>query len=199
MNLSRRRVKTPQERFRRPEIILQELLRKYSKGQISDNPLSSRLFLRAVVLAVDNVGGKLSNPSGQGSITSGGNTYDALVGPTNPPGSIKAKLISKGLDRFFEEKESKIFWPFFPTDHLSLPIKPEEHVFIMFEDDYLEHGFWFCRVSGQDDPNFFKGQDSFVSDTTITAMDTFEAKDDKKITDDFATDSVERKNLNEIF
>lgn len=193
-------MKNPQERFKRPEIILQDLLRKFAKGQISDNNVTnSRFFLRATVLAVDSVGGRLSNPSGQGSISSGNKSFNAITGPTNPAGSIKARILSKGLDRFIEEKESRIFWPFFPQDHLSLPIKPGEHVYIMFEDEYLEHGLWFCRISGHDDPNFFMGQDSYKTSINKSAMNSFESDDDEQITDDYASDSVEQKNLNEKF
>lgn len=192
-------MRNPQERARRPEIILQDLLRKHAKGQLVETTKNNQPFLRATVLAVDNIGGKLSNPDGSGVVSSGGRDFKAIVGPENPPGSVKARLISKGLDRFVTEQEAGVFWPFMQSDHLSIPVKVGEHVYVMFEDAYYEHGLWLCRVPGHTGANLFEGKKSFDGNIQRKASEFFEPQEKDEMDDAYAADSVEHTNLSELF
>ena len=47
--------------FRRPELILADLVKSHAIGK------SNRIFYRATVLAVDEIGGRLQNEDGNGS------------------------------------------------------------------------------------------------------------------------------------
>lgn len=152
------------ERVKRPELVLGELLRSYASGELS---AAGKLLYRAVVLAVDEEGGRLSAPrqaSGEDvpgvGVDGSPRVYRAVSGPTNPRGSVKALLIDQARDSFFDEDSARVLWPLFPTDQFSLPISPGEHVYTLFEDGGLEHGLWVCRVSGHDGPNFVPGSEA---------------------------------------
>jgi hypothetical protein len=155
---------------RRPEIILGELLRTYARGDIASVDSGVKFMYRAVVLAVDDVGGMLSGPTVGAAEVSGigvdgrGREYRRVLGPSNPRGSVKAILIDAARDAFYDEDAARVLWPFFPTDQVSLPISPGEHVYSVFEDSGFEHGLWICRVSGHDGPNFNPGA-SVYADT----------------------------------
>jgi hypothetical protein len=161
--------------FRRPELILSDLLQKAARG---DRP--PRMYHRATVLAVDTDGGLLQNVAASGGITVRGSDgsarrYAAVVGPDNPRGSIKARLLTDGMDRLLDDDDVRVFWPLFPYDQIALPISPGEHVYVMFEGDGLDHGLWISRVSGQDSANSFKGSDSYTAPSAPrSAMDSFE-------------------------
>jgi hypothetical protein len=71
-----------------------------------------------------------------------------------PRNSVVASIISDG-NQF--SKEAKIYYPFF-SSHLSLPVKPGEHVWV-FED--REYGYWLSRVTAVD----------FVEDVNYTHAD----------------------------
>lgn len=151
--------------YRRPELALAGLFQATMRGELG-NQRGLRLF-RAVVLAVDDIGGRLQNPNAVGSVESlmhdgTRRKFTALVGPTNPRGSIKARILSDGLDRLSGDDAVRVFWPLFSDERLSMPIAPGEHVYIIFEDEMTEHGLWISRVSGHDNPNVFVGASSYI-------------------------------------
>lgn len=189
-----------EEKYRRPELFLQELLRKYAKGQILDTTSNVQPFMRAIVLAVDPDGGNLSNSDAAGSVTVGDKTYSATVGPTNPPNAIKARVISRGFDRFVTDAEARIFWPMSQNDHISLPLKPGEHVMVMFEDVSFEHGFWLAKVPGNTDANFFDGNSVLdAEEQTKKASDAFFPVERQAPSDAGVTDSASRQRLDGLF
>lgn len=154
------------ERFRRPEIILAELLTKASRGEILSETTNHSPWKRAVVVAIDVLGGRLENPNGEGSMshTIDGKTFDvnAKIGPPNPRNSIKARVLTSEADKFYSDDGLKVFWPMLP-EHDSVPIKPGEHVYVTFEDREMEHGLWLGKVSGQENLNYYRGQDSYAA------------------------------------
>lgn len=160
------------DKFRRPEVFLGELLRKGAQGSFLERDENVPFLFRAVVAAVDVEGGKLENPDGAGSVkhTLDGNDFDvpANVGPSNPKNSLKARVISDGFDQFFHDDHLRVFWPFFP-EHVALPVKPGEHVYVMFEDQDFQHGLWVSKVAGHEDVNYFRGQDSYKKQTSLSS------------------------------
>ncbi|MHA2043940.1 MAG: hypothetical protein ACW99G_04060, partial [Candidatus Thorarchaeota archaeon] len=150
--------------FRRPERFLADLLTKSARGELLEESDHTVIWQRALVLAVDVNGGMLENPDGSGHVEHivGKTTVDieARTGPTNPRNSIKARIISDAGDEFFSDEDLKVFWPMLP-EHISVPIKPGEHVYITFEDIDAEHGLWFGKVPGHSNVNFFDGNESF--------------------------------------
>lgn len=184
------------ERVRRPEIVLGEMLRSYAKGDIGSG--IDRVLYRAVVLAVDDVGGMLSGPTSSTSTVDGvgvdgrKRSYSRMPGPLNPRGSVKALVIDGALDSFSDEDSARILWPFFPTDQMALPVSPGEHVYSLFEDINMEHGLWVCRVSGHDGPNVSPGSDFFLSSDGSRRLEhlfdhSIERKSPAKATDDVST------------
>jgi len=161
--------------YRRPELILTDMLQRAAR---EERPV--RTYHRAVVLAVDIEGGVLQNTAGSGAITVPGRDgrtrrYPALVGTDNPRGSIKARILTDGLDRLTEDDDVRVFWPMFPYDQIALPVSPGEHVYVVFEGDGMNHGLWLSRISGQDSANSFKGSDSYTAPSAPrSAMDSFE-------------------------
>lgn len=164
--------------YRRPEMILADLIRDKARGDDRD-----RHYRRAVVLAVDLDGGLLQNKSGSGDITvksrdGKSKKYPALVGTENPRGSIKARILTDGLDRLVADEDLRVFWPMFPQDQIAIPISPGEHVYVVFEDEGLSHGLWISRVPGQESANSFLGTDSYTAPSSPgSAMDSFEPND----------------------
>lgn len=173
------------QKFIQPELFLNELLRKYAKGKFLERDESLPFLYRAVVVAVDTVGSKLENKKGEGTVTHNiekkEHSIKANVGVQNPRNSIKARIISDGLDQFFSDNDLRVFWPFFP-EHISLPIKPGEHVYVIFEDNKFEHGLWICKIPGHENINFYRGQNSF------------NAKEDRKLTNLFNNTSEVKQN-----
>ncbi len=161
------------EKFRKPELFLSELLRKSAQGNISERDENSRVFYRALVVAVDVQGGRLENEAGTGKLTHvmNGKSVDvpANVGPTNPQNSVKARILTDGFDQFITDDRLRVFWPFFP-EHVSIPIKPGEHVYVLFEDEGFQHGLWFSKVSGHEGLNRFAGQKSFVAESSLANL-----------------------------
>ena len=152
------------DRFLRPELFLGELLRKGVQGAYREKDENVQVLYRALVAAVDVEGGKLENPSGAGKVTHvlDGRSFDvqATPGPINPRNSVKAKVISDGFDQFVHDENMRTFWPFFP-EHDSIPIKPGEYVYVIFEDVRMEHGLWITKIPGMENVNYFKGSDVF--------------------------------------
>lgn len=147
--------------FRRPETIFKDLLRRDARGLLQSVDDTPQLFFRALVVAVDVEGGLLENPGAQGSLSHNfdGQKFDvaARFGPKNPPNSVKARILSDGLDKFSTDENLRVFWPIFP-DNASDPVKPGEHVYVLFEDSSQRHGLWFSKVSGHDGVNYAPGQ-----------------------------------------
>jgi hypothetical protein len=139
------------DRFLNPEQFLSEVLRKSAQGSFREKSENVPVLYRALVVAVDVEGGLLENPAGSGNISHeiNGKTIDvsANVGPKNPRNSIKARLITDGLDQFVTDDELRVFWPLMP-DHIAVPIKPGEYAYVMFEDEQMDHGLWIGKVSG---------------------------------------------------
>ena len=161
--------------FRRPESFFSSILKREALGIDRD-----RFLRRATVIAVDLEGGLLQNKNGSGELIfkdrSGSEVrVKAIVGPPNPRGSIKARILTDGFDRLLGNDDLRVFWPLFPQDQIGTPIAPGEHVYIIFEDDDMTHGMWISRVSGHDSANAFIGSESYDEPSApITAMDLFE-------------------------
>lgn len=180
------------ERFLKPEIFLAELLRKSAQGRLVERDENIPFLHRALVVAVDVNGGKLENPDGDGTVTHviDGKSFDvkAIVGVENPRNSIKARLFDDGFDQFMGDERLKIFWPFYP-EHIAVPIKPGEHVYVFFEDEDREHGLWFSKVPGHENMNFYRGQKSFKKENDGTLQSKFsDSKDASGDTDELNTD-----------
>lgn len=161
--------------YRRPEMILADLLRDAARG-----PAPDRTIRRALVVAVDHEGGILQNPDGSGDFQAAwpgqrAKTLRATVGPANPRGSVKARVLTDGLDRLRHDDDLRIFWPLFPPDQIGVPVSPGEHVFVMFEGDGLDNGVWVSRVAGHESAGAYIGNKSYVgSSAPGSAMDHFE-------------------------
>lgn len=183
------------EKIRRPEIFLAELLKKAARGQLFDSNSNVQTFFRAQVLAVDVEGGKLENPDGAGSLVAlDGNSrreFVANIGPSNPRNSIKARVMNGGFDGFLSDDELRVFWPLFQSEHMSIPIKPGEYAYVMFEDSDFDHGLWVCRISGHEGANVARGIDSFGR-TRSSATDAFSdsAGEDEILTDELAAGTI---------
>lgn len=93
--------------------------------------------------------------------------FPATFGPRNPRNSIKARIISDGQDQFFSTDEVGVYWPLMP-EHVAVPVKPGEHVYVLFEDPDSEHGLWFGKVPGHEDVNDFAGRRSFSPDSRLS-------------------------------
>lgn len=122
----------------------------------------SQFLYRALVIAVDVQGAKLENPDANGKVThkiDGVGTFEvpARTGPENPPNSIKARVLSDGEDKFTGDDQLRVFWPFFP-ESISVPVKPGEHVYVMFEDTEQMHGLWVTKVPGHTGVNYSPGK-----------------------------------------
>ncbi len=81
------------------------------------------------------------------------NTYKSLLGPTNPPNSIKARIITSNIDSIFSDDSSRVFWPLFPQ-HIMMPIYPSEMCYVIFEDASKQHGLWLCKIPDNTNINF---------------------------------------------
>lgn len=171
--------------YRRPELILADVVMRAARGETT-----ARHYHRAIVLAVDTDGGLLQNKDGTGGIDvvdRAGQTkrYDALAGPDNPRGSIKARILTDGLDRLLDDADVRVFWPLLPPDQLGNPVSPGEHVYVIFEGAGMDHGMWIARVSGHESANSFKGTDSYTAPSAPqTGMDSFEPNDPEYETTD---------------
>jgi len=138
-----------------PSRILSRLIQDYVDGSLDD-----RTFLyRAQVVAVDYVGAQLeSSPA------------------PNPKNSVRARILT--LDRYKDDEDLTIFWPLFPFD--LYPIKPGEHIYVLFEDAEEEHGLWLSRIpepNNVDNINLTPGvlkyqQDASNNLTEIAAQQT---------------------------
>lgn len=162
--------------YRRPELILGDLIMRAARG----DDRMQRQYHRAIVLAVDPEGGLLQNQDGSRGLDvvdrSGRSLhYDAIVGPDNPRWSVKARILTDGVDRLLDDADVRVFWPLFPPDQLGAIVSTGEHVYVMFEGSGMDHGLWISRVSGHDSANSFIGTDSYTAPSSPrSAMDSFE-------------------------
>lgn len=166
--------------YRRPEVFLAELLQKYMRGELVEHGEAAPVLYRALVVAVDVVGGKLESPQPGNNdkvkhVLPNGQSVDvkAQVGPLNPKNSIKARLLTGGRDQFFSDQNLRVFWPFFP-EHVSVPIKPGEHVYVLFEDRDMTHGLWVGKMPGHEGVNFKSGQSTYKTDDDDTLASKFD-------------------------
>jgi len=180
------------EKFRRPEVFLSELINKSVRGELWDKDENVQVWWRAVVIAIDVEGGLLENPEGEGGLAHVIDKREfevpANVGPLNPRNSIKARIITAGLDQYDDDDSLRVFWPMFP-DHDAMPIKPGEHVYVTFEDTDFQHGLWFGKVPGHQNVNYFRGQDSFEASETARLTSLYDdsaelAEDNTALTTD---------------
>ena len=64
------------------------------------------------------------------------------------------------MDKFATDENLRVFWPFFP-ESISVPIKPGEHVYVLFEDSQMDHGLWVSKIPGHAGANYAPGKDYF--------------------------------------
>ncbi len=171
--------------YRRPEMILGEVLQRAAREDHKE-----RTYYKAVVLAVDLEGGKLQNPDGAGSVRvslrdGSEKSYKSMVGPNNPRGSIKARVLSDGLDRLLADDDLRVFWPMFPQDLSGTPATPGEHVYVIFDGDGTEHGLWISRVAGHESAGSADGTLTYTAPSSPeSAMDVFEENGPEYARDD---------------
>lgn len=159
---------------------------------------------RALVVAVDVYGSKLENPDGNGTLSHeiDGKKYDvqARLGPENPPNSIKARVLTDGDDKFSTDENLRVFWPFFPQN-ISIPVKPGEHVYVVFEDTQQQHGLWLSKVPGHLGVNYAPGKDFYrpIEDAPLASKfdDTRNLSSEEKRYDK-DTDAAETKPGNKL-
>src|SRR3990167_8291512 len=115
-----------------------------------------KFLYRARVEAVDVVGGMLEQ------------------NPPNPPGSLRARIYTSGLDATTPASALTIFHPFHPPG--SIPtILPGEHVYVMFEDmNNFSNGFWTQKIPNYSDINYANPDD--VSPQQQSSADIFEER-----------------------
>lgn len=192
------------DKFLRPELVLSDLLKKGMRNEFREKDDISSNMLRALVVAVDVEGGKLENPDGSGTVEHEieGRAYDvpAVIGPANPKNSVKARIISGGLDQFLNDDALRVFWPFFP-EHISVPIKPGEHVYVMFEGEDMQHGLWVAKVAGHENLNYFRGRSSFKDGGSLSSnFPDDPPRDEPKLdSDDSSTESKSEGRLKNLF
>lgn len=169
------------EKIRRPLISFTEGLRKAAGGKYREKDELVPWLFRALVVAVDPRGGHLETEDGKpesgsnltvsvkdivlGSKDDKGKpgwsarTYakyeiTPTVGPRNPRNSIRARITSQDRDKFIDDDTLRTFWPLFPDTSTSLAAG--EMVYVIFEDEHMQHGLWLGRVPNNvkdDQPN----------------------------------------------
>lgn len=145
------------EKFRRPSIGFTEMLRKGIGGMLREKDEYATFMFRALVLASDPYGGKLETPDGvpEGKTyleevihdVTGGEiaryTVNPTLGPRNPKNSVRARIITEGMDQFIDDDNLRTFWPLLPG--ISNP-SAGELVYVVFEDERMTHGLWISKV-----------------------------------------------------
>ncbi len=137
-----------QEDLINPQRVFYRLVKDYSDGKL--DPKTN--FFRAVVVKVGVESGDLEK------------------NPPSPPGSVRARVYTNGLDATTPEFALNIFHPFLPTTVLPAP---GEHVLVTFEDPVLKsNGMWIRTLPVK------YGQDVAYPDETLApksdAANTFE-------------------------
>jgi hypothetical protein len=90
------------------------------------------MYYRARVEAVDPTGGQLES------------------NPPNPPGSVRGRIYSVGLDVTTPSEALSIFYP---IGNVTCPL-PGEHVLVFFEDVQRTSGYWLTKVQAFHDQNY---------------------------------------------
>ena len=128
-----------------PSRILNELLKDYVSGKFN----TEDVLHRAVVVAVDHVGGQLE------------------ATPPNPQNSIKARVISNFRDKDLADSDLAVYWPVFSHD--IMPLKEGEHVYVLWEDMIEKtHGLWLTRIPEPNNvanSNLVLGTDKYLADS----------------------------------
>jgi len=190
--------------WRRPELFLAELINKSVRHEFREYDDNVRVWHRATVVAVDVFGGRLENPDAAGILEHviDGETIEveASLGPVNPRNSVKARILTEEFDQYLEDESLRVFWPLFP-EHDMVPIKPGEHVYVMFEGEESNHGLWLGKVPGHNGVNFFKGETSFVSSDQRRLAQKFDdsTEEQKRITDADASGRLVTAGKNKLF
>jgi len=148
-----------------PENILNNLLKDYVENRLGND----QFLYRAVVVKIDQVGGVLETE------------------PPNPKNSIKARILTDGMNSFLDDSDLTIFWPMFSHD--TMPLKEGEHCYIIFEDSLKRHGLWLTRapepltIQGKpvDDVNYCEGAKKFKLNKDNNSEDGYSI--DKAIAD----------------
>lgn len=125
-----------------PERILSHLIRDYIAGKLDDN----RSLFRASVVAIDHVGGQFE------------------LDPPNPKNSVRARIFTNGMDATTDDEDLPIFWPL--HSHVCEPVKENEHVLVMFEDERRENGMWVSRIAepnNTDSTNYVLGVQKYLN------------------------------------
>lgn len=141
------------EKLRRPSISFTEMLKKGAGGFYRERNEYTSFMYRAVVVAVDTEGGKLENTGSaptplEQEVHDGGKTLAKYTvystqGPTNPPNSVRARIITDNIDYFIDDESLRTFWPLFSSPDTP---SPGELVYVVFEDEEMTHGLWVCRI-----------------------------------------------------
>jgi hypothetical protein len=138
-----RRSRIQAEQANSPEEVMYSMVQDYVEGVLDTH----RFLFRANVVAVDTVGGQFE------------------LDPPNPRNSIRARIITSGYNANTLDDDLPIFWPLFP--HLQLPVKENEHVYIIFEDEARQHGLWLTRIPQRldsDSKNYAEGTAPYLQD-----------------------------------
>lgn len=156
------------EKFRRPSIGFAEVLKKGAGGMYREKDEYAPFMFRALVIAIDTEGGKLETPDGkpegdgeleQRVYAPDGQqvaqyTITPTRGPRNPKNSVRARIVANNMDQFIDDDSLRTYWPLFPgVDNPS----PGELVYVVFEDETMEHGLWVTKVPSND-PDETKNQ-----------------------------------------
>jgi hypothetical protein len=149
------------DKFRRPVIGFTETLINGANGTYRERGEYAQFMFKALVVAMDTQGGKLETPSG---LPEGGSLWQQVeypngktdqyevanpetgkvnVGPRNPKNSVKARIISNSVDDFVDDDDLRVYWPLLPgVDNPGAG----EVVYVVFEDETMNHGLWLCRA-----------------------------------------------------
>ncbi len=133
-----------------PKRIYYRLIRDYIDGKLN----TATHYFRARVEAVDVVGGQLESS------------------PPNPPGSVRARVYTSGLDANLPSSALTIFYPLHPEGSIPV-IQPGEHVFVIFEDENKTNGMWVGKIPNYQDINY-SNPDQLPIQTQSTSADAFE-------------------------
>ena len=140
------------------------------------------------------------------------NVNDLRIAPRN---SILANVISKGKGK--KEVKQHVCFPFF-SSHLSLPLKPGEQVWVMFEtlEGSQERGYWLSRIHEPvfvEDLNYTHGDrrydvvsgkgnksaDADGAEVDLTTLPTFHNGKSKEMEDDDQFTLQDREAFEKIF
>lgn len=121
-----------QEDLLNPQRLFYRLIKDYTVGKLD----KETNYHRAVVVAVDTIGGQLEKD------------------PPNPQGSIRARVYTNGLDATTPSFALNIFHPFLSFNAMP-PVAPGEHVLVTYEDPVLKsNGMWIRTIPYTQEQDF---------------------------------------------